>query len=550
MKIYSLYKLIIILFVFVINGNISFCQNSELYWVQFKDKVGTKYKISAPLQFLSQRALDRRNKNNCLVTEQDFPVNKNYLDSLENIGITIVNTSRWFNAATISFSNDSLFEVIKSKPFVNKIERTRDRIGFKSAKADLKLSLSMKSNVADSQYYKYGYLQISLDNGTFLHKKGFKGKGVQIAVIDAGFRDVDTYVTLEKLRSEDRILGTKDFVYPQQDIFSTHYHGAAVLSMMAGDSPGIFSGTAPEASYWLLRSEDASTEYPVEEDNWIAAAEFADSAGVDIINTSLGYTEFDNPIYNHTYSELDGKTTRIAIAAKIAASKGIIVVVSAGNDGASSWHYISTPADAEDILTIGAVNANRSRASFSSFGPSADNRVKPDVCSMGDNTYAEVNANEISEISGTSCSAPITSGLISCLLQAFPDLKSKEIINAVIASSNQSMNPDSALGYGIPDFLKAFLILYEEKKSETKIVDLYPNPCTDRFTLFNVSSLTQPFYVECFDLQGNKVFSTYMYDRFFTISLNHLKFAGGMYLVKVSQGNNIQVIHMLALPEK
>ncbi len=298
-------------------------------------------------------------------------------------------------------------------------------------------------------------------NGIALHDMGYDGTGMTIAVLDAGFLHADTLRVFDSLWMNGQILGTKDFVSPQSpDIFGAHYHGAMVLSTMGGNWPGKMVGTAPHAHYWLLRSEDGGSEYLIEELNWVSAAEFADSVGADVINSSLGYTTFDNPSQNHTYADMDGNTTPITIGADMAVSKGMIVVNSAGNDGGSSWQYIDAPADGDSVFSIGAVTASGNYASFSSTGPTYDGRIKPNVVAQGSgSTIINPYNGLVSTGSGTSFSSPITAGMVACLWSAHPNKRTTQIMDAIQQSGSLAGNPNNQLGWGIPDYLAAHNLL-------------------------------------------------------------------------------------------
>ena len=342
-----------------------------------------------------------------------------------------------------------------------------------------------------------------------MHGLGYKGKGKRIGIIDAGFYHADSMDALAHLFQNNKIIGTKNFVL-NRDVYLGATHGEMVLSSIAGILPGKLYGTAVDADFVLLESENDTSEYPVEEDAWVAAAEYADSAGVDVINSSLGYTQFDDPTLNHTYSDLDGKTLRSSIAAGIASKKGIIVVNSAGNEGAQPWHYISAPADAIGILTAGAVDSNGLIARFSSRGPSYDGRIKPDVCAQGVAVVvADPGKNgSITRVSGTSLSAPILTGLTACLWEAFPDKSNTEIMDAIRMSANHVMHPDVDYGYGLPDFLLAYRILNNEAVFTEKeyLYELYPNPFTLYPTLSMYSSTAQILKAIISDMSGRVIY--------------------------------------------
>jgi len=500
--------LILISFFSTNNNNNAFAQHGAKYWVQFTDKTNSPFSINKPEEFLSSRAIQRRQKNNIAITAGDLPVSAIYQDSLSKIGVKVYYSSKWFNSVTIETNNDSLVETIKNLSFVKAVQKTADPLTYKKAvildKNDL--LFSEFSSTSDSNYYGNSYTQINLENGIALHNLGFRGRGIIIAVIDAGFYQADQSSSLDTARQQGRILGTRDFVDPGNNVYNANIHGAEVLSIIAGIQPGTLVGTAPDASFWLLRSEDAESEYPVEEDNWVPAAEMADSAGADVINTSLGYSLFSDSVYNLTYTDLNGETSRNSIAANIAASKGIIVVVSAGNEGNTPWHYIGTPADAKNILTVGAIKSDRTIANFSSFGPTSDGRIKPDIAAFGVDATVQSSPDNFGLVSGTSVSAPIISGLSACLVEAFPNETSSNIIMSIKMSSDRYTDPNDTFGYGIPDYLKVYNLLAAKTENVIKSVATYPNPFSD-YLIFNLNfPLGETINITCWNITGKKLF--------------------------------------------
>jgi serine protease AprX len=454
------------------------------YLLWFRDKSHNSFSLNEPGKFLSQHALDRRFRYSIQLDSRDIPVSRFYLDSLKKLGIDILNTSKWFNNCTVAISDINIFKAIRSLSFIdmNKTSLSISPYPLKNSRSVVKFSPTRPLETQDS-IYGYSTWQIQLENGLILHQMGYKGEGIQIAVLDAGFTNADILPVFDTLWIHERILGSHDFVLGGNNVYHLHPHGTGVLSLMGGNFPGMLIGTSPNASFWLLRSEDANSEYIIEEDNWVAAAEFADSVGVDIITTSLGYTEFDYAFQNHTYRDMNGKSTRISIAADIAFSKGMLVVVSAGNWGNDPWHYISAPADAINAIAVGAVNIDGAIASFSSRGPSSDGRIKPNVVGVGWGALVAGPDGTFGVGSGTSYSAPIIAGLSACLWEAYPVATNTQIKNAIEQSSSQADNPDSVIGYGIPDFRKAFDILYSSfRKPGDPLIRPFPNPFTDRLS--------------------------------------------------------------------
>jgi len=525
-------------------------QQKAAYWVRFTDKANATFTCNHPSQFLSQRAINRRIKNNVAITENDLPVSKVYIDSIAKTGARVMYSSKWFNAATIEVSNDSIISHIKQMSFVASVEKTRDSSSTKQFKKYTKndLTISVNEPQIDSSIYGKSYTQIRLLNGQYLHKNGFRGNGVLIALLDGGFKQATQYSGLAATWNEGRIIGTHDFVNPGASVFNDVMHGAAVLSTIASSLQDSLVGTAPEASFLLLRSEDANSESLVECDNWIAAAEMADSAGADIISSSLGYTLFDDSSVNFIYGSVNENTARIATAAQMASEKGMVVLVSAGNEGNSAYHYIGEPANAKNILAVGAVTNTGAKADFSSFGPSSDGRVKPDVMAMGQQVVAELSPGVISTLSGTSLSCPITAGLVACLLQAYPNASAQTIRQAVLQSSSQYLSPDSAMGYGIPDFKKAYNILSQASTLYNAPAYAYPNPFSSSIVVVNQLGFDNIITVECYGVTGEKIFSVTKYGGFTELQDEVSGLPRGLYFFRCIGKSETVTIVALKIP--
>lgn len=423
--------------------------------VAFADKGMTPFTLDQPEDYLSERALARRHRQGLAVDSTDLPVCGGYVEQVVQLGARPLCTSRWNNSLLVE-TDDSLFaDRVHPLPFVKKVRRVwvdcpeavapRDR----HRKQEVTYQWKREEDV-----YGAAGAQIRLHHGDSLHAAGFRGEGMQVAVIDAGFRNVDAMKVFKGMH----LLGTRDFVDPSSDIYAEHSHGRKVLSCLAACREQGMVGTAPAAAYWLLRSEDYETEQPVEEDYWAAAVEFADSAGVDVVNTSLGYYAFDDETDNYSYRDLDGRTSLMSAAAAMAAEKGMLVVVSAGNAGADSWKKITPPADADHVLTVGAVDRQGLNADFSSVGNTADGRVKPDVMAVGEGAavIGEDGGPELSN--GTSFATPVFCGLATCLWQACPWLTVKQLIEVVHRAGDRADEPDNIYGYGIVDVWKAYRI--------------------------------------------------------------------------------------------
>ena len=448
----------------------------ETYFVRFRDKGHSPYSLERPQEYLSERALERRLRQQIDIDSTDLPVTPAYVEQLADAGAQVLYPLRWLNGAVVR-ADGAVASAIAALPHVVGIELVRKNAGAKSKKST--------QDIAVNDSYSYGYAQKQIEQlgGHRLHQQGFTGEGYVIAVLDAGFLHVDVHPVFDGMRLAGRLLGTRDFVNPQSSIYEENSHGAQVLSTMVGLIPGQMIGTAPQAQYWLIRTEDDATEQPIEEYNWIAGAELADSVGADVVNTSLGYNTFDDDSHNHTYADLDGQTTPITIGANMAASKGMLMVVSAGNEGSNDWHYIAAPADSPDVLTVGAVDEQGRVSYFSSRGPSADGRIKPDVCAMGVNATVMARATTgLSQNSGTSFSGPIVAGLMACLWQAYPNLRPAELIEMVRSSASHYSNPNNDIGYGIPNFARAIGLSVPTNSINTEALTIFPNPAHNMVT--------------------------------------------------------------------
>ena len=418
------------------------------YRISLKDKAATDYSLQKPEMYLSKKSIERRKRQGLEIDSTDLPVCKKYVDAIRKKGVHVLVTGKCDNFVTVSCNDSMLIAEIAGLPFVRSTERVWRGVAKRASERD---SLINKPLRTDSLYGP-AITQIKMSHADRLHEAGFKGQGMTIAVIDAGFHNVDKIEAMKNIN----ILGTRDFVNPEADIYAESSHGMSVLSCMAMNQPNVMIGTAPEASYWLLRSEDEYSENLVEQDYWAAAIEFADSVGVDLVNTSLGYYSFDDPTKNYRYRDLNGHYALMSREAAKAADKGIVVVCSAGNSGSGSWKKITPPGDAENVITVGAVNKYGVLAPFSSVGNTADGRVKPDVVAVGLGSDVMGTDGNLRHANGTSFSSPIMCGMVACLWQACPELTAKEIIELVRRSGDRAVFPDNIYGYGIPDLWKAY----------------------------------------------------------------------------------------------
>jgi len=468
------------------------------YWIGFTDKLNNDYSIDFPEDFLSQRALDRRSNQGIEIDSTDLPVSSFYTDSLTSLGLSLRYTSKWLNGAVVLTHDTDLIDTIESYGFVRNSEFIRMAVITKSSQED--------------NFFDYGFAnnQITMLNGHILHNQGYRGEGMMIAVLDGGFYDMTGLSSFQYIFSENRILATEDFVDMDNQVFSHSSHGKSVMSILAGEDEGQLVGAAPRAEFLLIRTEDGATEQRIEEYNWARGAEFADSMGVDVINVSLGYREFDLEQWNYSTADTDGQTAPISRAASLAGQKGILVSISAGNNGNDPNPYIGMPADADSVITVGATDSLGHYSALSSIGYSADGRVKPNVVAQGQDTYYQTNSNSISQGSGTSFSSPLIAGMAACLWQANPQMSNMEIINAIEQSANYYDTPTDTMGYGIPDFGAANLILkkiqYNDFQSE-QLVKLYPNPTANDLTIDFYSVDTQEVKLNVYSSRGRLIIS-------------------------------------------
>jgi len=546
---------------------------STRHIVEFTDKKGTQFSLGNPSAYLSAKSIARRTKQKISIDSTDLPLSKTYLDSIAAVpNVVIRNQSKWLNQILIITSDASALAKINSFPFVKSVKAiaplarpTEDIIAKKKDQTyELGNELLSRMNngtktegVNDIQYGGT-FNQIHIHEGEYLHNLGFTGDGITIAVLDAGFQAYKTNPALDSMRLQGRVLGEWDYVMNEASVNEDYVHGAYCLSIIAANRPGSIVGSAPHASFWLLRTEDVYSEYPVEEQYWIAAAEFADSAGTDMISTSLGYNIFDDPSYNHTYPERNGNTTMITRAADFAAKKGIIVTASAGNDGqrTDDYKFVSCPADADSVLTVGAVNGAGTIAAFSCWGPNSAGKVKPNVVSVGQGTIlANTIGNPIGG-NGTSYANPNMAGLVACLWQAFPEFTNMEIIDAVQHSADRFLTPDERYGYGIPNFRIAYnqlLIERQRRKYATVLgnewMKAYPVPYSTNFNLLIKAPMDGKATIQLSNAMGQQLERQTLEtdaDHYYLINFAQAPvLAKGVYFIRYEDGKNKRTIKIV-----
>lgn len=438
--------------------------------VYFKGKNYPPDGQQQPAKLFSEAALSRRSKQQIILDSTDFPVDSTYVQQLKNKGSRIIGTSRWLNAAYIRIpKNTTLFNEIISIPFVAGHKMQAGKMNTESITADEEKSNQEKAEGEEFFGFSFQMHQQINDVPAFLN--GIRGQGMLIAVIDGGFSGVNKIPLFSHLFAENKIVATYDFVNESEKVFNSSTHGTEVLSIIAGKEENTYWGMASEASFILLKSEKVSSETPLEEFNLVRALEFADSAGAQVVNISLGYNDFDDTAYNYSWSDLYGKVSISSIACDIAVSKGMIVVTSNGNEGADPWRYLSPPADARKVISVGALDKNGNPAVFSSYGVADDTLIKPTLSALGDKMIVMNSAGNYFSGSGTSFAAPVIAGAVACLWQQFPDKSNEEIKSALVKSCHQYDSPDLSSGHGYPNLMIAALILtYGEKSNSSFLI--------------------------------------------------------------------------------
>ncbi|WP_299014294.1 S8 family serine peptidase [uncultured Polaribacter sp.] len=540
----------------------TFFAQQEDAWVYLKDKPSASNYIENPLTMLSQRAIDRRINLQIELDSVDVPLEKSYYNQIKKANnIIVLGKSKWLNAIHIQGTIAAITELKTDFSFIKHIEFANKSLNT-SSKTISKTAMDNHSNKFKNVTKPFNYgaadTQIKMLKGDFLHQQGLTGKNQIIAVMDSGFPNVNTLPAFKRLRDNNQILGGYNFADRNTNFYTRNNHGTNVLSTIGGYIQDEFVGTAPDAKFYLFITEIVESETVLEETLWVEAAEKADSLGVDVINTSLGYSTFDNPNHSYSYQDMDGKTTFISRGAEIASQKGVLVVNSAGNSGNSAWKYITAPADAKSVITVGSVAANRNISFFSSFGPSFDGRIKPEILAMG-GASAVIHhiSGEVVNFSGTSFSSPIMAGLIACLndnagfllkssSKTLPKNWNAYLKEAVYTSADRYVNPTAQHGYGIPNFDQA---LQNYKASTASLLynnfinlKVFPNPTA---TIFNVDGLAdglKSYQLELFDVLGKQIKPQINY------TINQIDISllnSGIYFLKITKDNQQKTIKII-----
>lgn len=520
-------------------------QTKHRYIVHFKNKSGTTFSLDHPEAFLTKRALDRRTKMEIDLDSTDLPVSSSYLQQLSNLGLEVYFSSKWMNAALVQMEPAKLTSV-QNLPFVSKVVYAAKNSKLTRTQSTPVIGpfTSLDTLRANSD------IQNSLISTDRMIKDGYTGQGMRIAVLDAGFPYINQFDPFEHLFTGNKIVATRDFIGNSGNVYQYHIHGSSVLSTLAAVVTDEYTGNTPDAEYVLCVTEDVNSEYWIEEYNWLFAAEYADSLGVDVITTSLGYFDFDDATMNYTYADMDGETTVAVFAAEAAISKGMIVVASAGNEGNGDWHYITTPSDGENVIAVGAVDKNGKAAGFTSFGPSADGRVKPDVSALGVSTAVfnyDAGKGYITTGNGTSYAAPQIAGMVTGLWQAHPEWTNLEVIDMVRKTASLYDSPNDSLGYGIANYLKAYFenVITGEVLQDQEIL-VFPNPFQNELNLSIANWQNEEVHIQIIDLNGKEQFNDQIeVDQLkgYTIDLSGMN--RGLYFLRLSSGNFSQTLKVI-----
>ncbi len=530
-------KLSLLFIVFI--SAISFAQEDALVFLEAKDPAIVSAALANPISILTQAALDRKNAQGIAIDDRDVPLNETQKAAIDAAtGITVLAKSKWMNAVYVRGSETNINNLL-NLDFVTDIEFADNSLN-RPGKGQFTTSdkFEIENQSVSRPVYNYGNAanQTEMLNVDYLHENDYTGEGILVAFMDNGYPNVLSNPAYATLRNEGRLLGYYDFVARVESPNGTGSHGASTFSDAAGFLTNQFVGTAPDASYYLFVTEDDNEESPAEEAYWVEALERADSLGVYVTNTSLGYQDFDNSAYDHQYEDLDGQTTIGARGANHGFDKGMINVTSAGNDG-NGFGYVATPADAPGSFTIGAVDFQGNYVGFSSYGPNFAGVVKPDVMAKGADAAIVTQNGNVSFANGTSFSSPITAGAVASLWQAVPNLKNDVVMQAIREFATLFNNPTSQMGFGIPNFgdaLDALLILGVEEQMQENNFALYPNPVSTQINIsFPKSAENAEFSL--YNVLGERILQTKINTLKNSIDVSGL--SSGMYIASITSNN-------------
>lgn len=519
---------------FLLIFNLGFSQEDA--WVYFSDKPNAATYLANPLTMLTQRALDRRTAQGIALDNLDVPIAQTYIDQITaSTGITVKAKSKWLNALHVRGTQADI-QALTSLPFVSSIEFANQTLNTRMTATNTNNSINKNMNVEVTFNYGTSANQIQMLNGHLLHQQDYTGVGKIIAVLDSGFQNVNVAAPFQRLFTNNLILGGYNYVNQSTNVYALHNHGTMVLSCMGGFVDGQLVGTAPDAQYYLFVTEDVASENPVEESYWVEAAEEADRLGVDVITSSLGYFGYDNPNYSHTYSQMTGNQAFASRGANIAFTRGIVVIASAGNSGATADPYVGVPGEATNVLAIGAVKADETYATFSSIGPSFDGRVKPDIMAQGQAAVVSNTSGAIVTANGTSFSGPIMAGMITSFWSAVPNLTAAEVVQFVKQSADRYTVPTNQFGYGIPDFQLALTNALNTQTFDNEVFSIYPNPIKNVITItIPDESVNATLYL--YNNLGQRVNEILLTTSNQTINVENL--ASGIYFFELSAKNKL-----------
>lgn len=525
-------------------GMLSSFKAQTKHWVKFANKNGTPYTIGNPSAFLTPAAIQRRTTYNVPIHFTDLPVTPSYVSQVDAVAnVSILYVSKWLNGAVVSISSNSAtalasinsFTFVSSTALVNKYKLDIPKV----EEPPFIGSEQMRSSSSATFNYGGSNWQTQQLNLACLHSQGYRGQGMVIAVLDAGFDNANNNPVYDSLFARGGVLGTRDFVSGGNNVYDDNSHGEMVLSCLAAIKPGVIMGSAPRADYWLLRTEDANSEKLVEEYNWIRGAEFADSVGADVLTTSLGYTEFDNPAQNHTFATLDGKTAPMSIAANLAARKGLLVLNSAGNGNGSGWPKIGIPADADSICTVGAIDSVSNVSTFSSLGPTADGRIKPDLVARGTAAWVSGTTGNCFQANGTSFSCPILAGAMACFWQAHPNFNAYKVIDTLRKTASHFAAPNNSRGWGTPNMCAvAITTVAKHHLSDPSNFIVSPNPFNSLISIKLQQSTPGSVTIELYNVLGSLVRTYKETDALNTLNYDLSDLNAGVYFIKLSNANS------------